>query len=112
MIWILLLSSMAIPPEKVRYIKGNPHIKYDLDAYDDAIVLNVHGKDPIIPITNNGELLFCNGNLYRPKPDFIKNFLPLFLTFADKKGEIVFRNDLMNSFPYKCSSTSPRYNGY
>lgn len=84
--------------EKVRYIKGNPHIKYDLDAYDDAIVLNVHGKDPIIPITNNGELLFCNGNLYRPKPDFIKNFLPLFLTFADKKGEIVFRNDLMNSF--------------
>lgn len=84
--------------ENTCFIRGNPEIKYDLDVCDDAISLDYELKEPIIPLTEDGELLFYRGVLYEPDRRFIRNYLPFYNNLGGGKQALIFRGDNKQRF--------------
>ncbi len=84
--------------ENTSFVRGNPEIKYDLDVTDDAISLDYELKEPIIPLTENGELLFYRGVLYEPDRRFIRNYVPFYNNLGGQKQALIFRGDNKQRF--------------
>lgn len=84
--------------ENVSYVRGNPEIKYELDVCDDAIGLDYEQREPIIPLTESGELLFYRGVLYEPERRFIRNYLPFYNNLGEGKQALVFRGENRQRF--------------
>lgn len=84
--------------EEVSFVKGNPEIKYDLDVFEDAIALDYQSKEPIIPLTENGELLFYRGVLYEPDHRFIRNYVPFYNNLGMEKKALIFRGENRQRF--------------
>lgn len=84
--------------ENVSFVRGNPEIKYDLDVFEDAISLDYELKEPIIPLTENGELLFYRGVLYEPDRRFIRNYVPFYNNLGNEKKALIFRGENRQRF--------------
>lgn len=84
--------------ESVRFVKGNPNIRYDLDVFDDAICLDYEQKEPIVPLTENGELLFYRDTVYQPDKRFLRNYVPFYNTLGGDKKPLVFRGENKQRF--------------
>lgn len=84
--------------ENTTFVRGNPEIRYDLDVCDDAISLDYELKEPIIPLTENGELLFYRGVLYEPDRRFIRNYVPFYNNLGGQKQALVFRGENKQRF--------------
>jgi len=84
--------------ENVIYTPGNPKIEYDLSLIDDGIVMDYHGKYGVIPITEEGELLFYDGCIYKPTKRFLGNYLPFYNNLGGKKEPLVFKGANKNKF--------------
>ncbi len=86
------------PYENVHYKKGNPEIRYDLDLFEDAIMLDYEQREPIIPLMDNGELLFYRGTVYQPDRRFLRNYVPFYNALGGDKKPLVFRGENRQRF--------------
>lgn len=79
--------------EEVTFINGNPEIQYELDIQEDSISMDYTSKENVVPVTENGELLYSGRVLYKPDKAFIKNFVPLYNVLGKNKEPLVFKNE-------------------
>lgn len=84
--------------DDVRFVRGNPGIRYEIDVYDDAICLDYEQKEPIIPLVENGELMFYRGIVYQPDKRFIRNYVPFYNSLGGEKKPLIFRGESKQRF--------------
>lgn len=84
--------------EDVKFVTENPYISYDLDDFDDAILLNYRDRESIIPLIENGGLIYHNGFIHQPDKRFLRNFLPFYNTLSGDKKPLVFRGENRQKF--------------
>lgn len=77
--------------EEVRCIPGNPTIELELLADEDFVSLDYREKEVIIPLCENGEILYRDKFLFLPNKLFLKNFLPFFNNLGVDKKPLVFQ---------------------
>ena len=83
---------------EVRYNKTNPKISYQLTMDEEAIFVDYKGKEAVIPVIDTGELLYCDGVIYKPDKNFIRNFKPFYNTLGRDREPLVFKGESKNSF--------------
>ncbi|MGN0506691.1 MAG: SNF2 helicase associated domain-containing protein [Lachnospiraceae bacterium] len=76
--------------EEVRCIPRNPSIEIEMTSEEDIITLDYKDKEPVIPVSENGEILYRDGFLYLPDKAFLRNFLPFFNNLGGDKTPLVF----------------------
>jgi SNF2 family DNA or RNA helicase len=86
-----------IYPE-VQFIKENPKVSYQLSLEEDSISVDYQGKESVLPITETGELLYYDGDVYLPEKKFIRNFKPFYNSLGKDKEPLVFRGESKSSF--------------
>lgn len=84
--------------EAVRFTEGNPQIRYDLDVFEDTILFDYHEKEPVIPLSENGDIIYHNGFIYLPEKRFIRNYVPFYNTLGGEKKPLVFRGENKQRF--------------
>lgn len=84
--------------ENVRFVKGNPGIHYELDVYEDVIFLDYKQRESIIPLIENGELLFFRETLYQPDKRFLRNYVPFYNSLGADKKPLAFRGENKQKF--------------
>ncbi|HEX3076984.1 MAG TPA: DEAD/DEAH box helicase [Lachnospiraceae bacterium] len=82
----------------VKFRDGNPDIHYEIEMNEDELVMNQVNQSTIIPVTQSGELLFCDGRMYQPNRKFIRNYVPFFNSISKEKGPLVFKGDNKHKF--------------
>ena len=84
--------------ENVRVFKENPNIKYDLDVVEDTIMLDYRDKEAVIPLSKNGDLIYYNGAVFLPTPQFKRNYAPFFNALGSQKTALLFRGENKQRF--------------
>ncbi len=84
--------------DSVRVFKTNPNIKYDLDIVEDTIMLDYRDKEAVIPLSRNGDLIYYNGAVFLPKPQFKRNYAPFFNALGSDKPALLFRGENKQRF--------------
>lgn len=84
--------------EDVKFLQGNPNIKYDLDIFEDTIMFDYKDREPVKPISEDGELFYFDGFIYLPNPKFIRNFVPFYNTLGKEKRALVFKGENKQRF--------------
>lgn len=77
--------------EEVRCIPKNPNIEIELQADEDFISLDYKDREPVIPVSENGEILYRDRFLFLPDKQFLRNFLPFFNSLGGDKKPLVFQ---------------------
>jgi len=94
--------------EEVKCIPKNPNVEIELFAEEDYISLDYKDKEPIIPVSENGEILYRDRFLYLPDKLFLRNFLPFFNNLGEDKQPLVFRGQYKQRF---LESVLPKLHG-
>lgn len=94
--------------EEVKCIPKNPNVEIELLADEEVISLDYKDKDPIIPVCENGEILYRDGFLYLPDKLFLRNFLPFFNNLGEEKEPLIFRGTYKQRF---LESVLPKLHG-
>ncbi|MBE5962892.1 MAG: DEAD/DEAH box helicase [Lachnospiraceae bacterium] len=84
--------------EDVKFSDSNPNIKYDLDVFEDSILLDYREREPVIPLSEGGELIYHNGFVYMPNKKFLRNYVPFYNTLGKDKKALVFRGENKQRF--------------
>ncbi|ROR29297.1 SNF2 family DNA or RNA helicase [Mobilisporobacter senegalensis] len=84
--------------EEITFVPDNPKIKYQLNIDEDSITLDYNGKENVIPVAENGELLYCAHVLYNPNKIFIKNYVPFYNNLGKNKEPLIFKGEYKNKF--------------
>lgn len=82
----------------VHFFRENPKVAYQLSLDEETISIDYQSKEPIIPITETGELFFYDGNIYLPDKKFIRYFKPFYNSLGRDKDPLVFRGENKNQF--------------
>ena len=77
--------------EEVRCIPKNPNVEIELCVEEDSISLDYKDKEPVIPVSENGEILYRDRFLFLPDKQFLKNFLPFFTNLGEDKEPLIFQ---------------------
>ncbi len=84
--------------ENVRVFKENPNIKYDLDIVEDTIMFDYRDKEAVLPLSKNGDLIYYNGAVFMPTPQFKRNYAPFFNALGADKPALLFRGENKQRF--------------
>lgn len=79
--------------ESVQFVNQNPPIKFHITGRDDEITLDYEEKYAIASLCDDGSLVLCNGILYHPRKEFLKNFLPFYNTLGKDKEPLKFEKE-------------------
>lgn len=82
----------------VHFLKENPPIRFDMEIEEDAIKIDIEKNQNVIPLTENGSLLYLNQNVYLPELSFIKNYVPFYNCLGNNKKPLRFQGDNKNKF--------------
>ncbi len=94
--YTLILSGNEL--EGVRFVKGNPHIEYDISMNNNVLTMDYKENEKVIPITADGSLLLRDNALYLPDARFMKTYLPFYSSLGEAKEPLVFEEEERNSF--------------
>lgn len=84
--------------DSVRFCSGNPKIHYDLDLFEDALLFDYREREAVIPLSENGDIIYHNGFIYLPEKRFIKNYVPFYNTLGGDKKPLIFRGENKQRF--------------
>lgn len=84
--------------EDVRFVDANPKVTYSLSMDEDAIMVDYNGDENVMPMTDTGELLFYENNIYMPDKNFIRHFKPFYNSLGGDKEPLVFKDESRNRF--------------
>ncbi len=82
----------------VKCVTQNPNIEFDLIDFNDSVIFDYKDKEPVIPVTENGEVLYRDGFLYTPDKVFLRNFLPFFNNLGGDRASLVFEGKYKQRF--------------
>lgn len=94
--------------EEVRCIPKNPNMEIELLADEDYISLDYKDREPVIPVSENGEILYRDRFLFLPDKAFLRNFLPFFNSLGGDKKPLVFQGVYKQRF---LESVLPKLHG-
>jgi len=94
--YTLILSDNEL--EGVRFVKGNPHIEYDISMQNNVLTMDYKESEKVIPITADGSLLLRDNALYLPDARFMKTYLPFYSSLGEEKEPLVFEEEERDSF--------------
>lgn len=94
--------------DEVRCNPGNPNVEIELFAQEDLVSLDYKDKEPVIPVSENGEILYRDRFLFLPDKQFLKNFLPFFTNLGEEKEPLVFQGIYRQRF---LESVLPKLHG-
>lgn len=94
--YTLILSGTEL--EGVRFVKGNPHIEYDISMQNNVLTMDYKENEKVIPITADGSLLLRDNALYLPDARFMKTYLPFYSSLGEEKEPLVFEEEERDSF--------------
>lgn len=83
---------------EVTYVSGNPVVRYELTYEEDQVSLDYGDRDLIVPITEDGQLLYRRGVIYQPDKKFLENYLPLYKNLGATKSPLYFSGKLKEKF--------------
>ena len=92
----LVLSGNEL--EGVRFVKGNPHIEYDISMQNNVLTMDYKETEKVIPITADGSLLLRDNALYLPDARFMKTYLPFYSSLGEAKEPLIFEEEDRDSF--------------
>ncbi|MDD5935541.1 MAG: DEAD/DEAH box helicase [Clostridiales bacterium] len=84
--------------DDIRYHKGNPNIAYELDVYDDTILLDYKEREPVVSLSEDGSLIYFNGFIYSPTQKFTRNYVPFYNTLGKDKKPLSFHGNMKQRF--------------
>lgn len=84
----LILSDKTY--ENVQYSKEDPKIQLHITSKQDEVLLDYDKDYQIFPLADDGSLILCEGVLYRPKKNFLKNYLPFYTSLGKQKEPLRF----------------------
>lgn len=84
--------------EAVRCVPKNPLIEIEMTSEEDSLTLDYKDKEPVIPLSENGEILYRDGFLYLPDKQFLCNFLPFFNNLGGERAPLVFQGSYKQRF--------------
>ena len=84
--------------KEVRCIPKNPNIEIELLADEDFISLDYKDREPVIPVSENGEILYRDRFLFLPDKQFLRNFLPFFSNLGGEKKPLIFQGAYKQRF--------------
>lgn len=84
--------------ENVTCKHQNPPIRYELTVGEDSISIDYNEDTDIIPMTENGELLYMDGIIYMPEKKFIKNYKPFYNNLGKEKSPLIFQGENKHKF--------------
>jgi len=94
--YTLILSGNEL--EGIRFVKGNPHIEYDISMQNNILTMDYKENEKVIPITADGSLLLRDNSLYLPDDRFMKTYLPFYSSLGDAKEPLIFEEEERDSF--------------
>ena len=94
--YTLILSGNEL--EGIRFVKGNPHIEYDISMQNNILTMDYKENEKVIPITADGSLLLRDNALYLPDDRFMKTYLPFYSSLGDAKEPLIFEEEERDSF--------------
>ena len=84
--------------EDVQVLGENPMWQLKLYTQGDELVLE-SGEDRLIPLSEDGKIMFFQHNLYLPDQEYVWNVLPFFASLGKEPGmALTFRGDIMQDF--------------
>lgn len=83
---------------EVYFEKGNPRIELDIAMEENKISVEYQSQDEVIPVIDDGRLLYMNQRLYLPEKEFIRNFLPFYTCLVKEKKTLEFKEENKNKF--------------
>ncbi len=83
---------------EVHAVPTNPNIEFDLVNTDDSLILDYKDKEQVIPLTENGEILYRDGFIYTPDKSFLQNYLPFFNNLGGDRTPLVFEGKYRQRF--------------
>lgn len=84
--------------DDIRYQKGNPSIAYELDVYEDTILLDYKEREPVVSLSEDGSLIYFNGFIYSPTQKFTRNYVPFYNTLGKDKKPLSFHGEMKQRF--------------
>lgn len=84
--------------DDIRYQKGNPKIAYELDVYEETILLDYREREPVVSLSEDGSLIYFNGYIYSPTRKFTRNYVPFYNTLGKDKKALSFHGEMKQRF--------------
>ena len=90
----------------VVYSKTNPEIEYQIsiekdetkDEIKDEIRMDYMGNHSVVPLMQNGELLYINQVIYQPNKRFLKNYAPFYNHLGENREPLFFKESNKDKF--------------
>lgn len=92
----LTLSSRVY--ENVEVYIENPPVCFELKVTDNRIQMTYPDEIPVIPVAEDGSMLFYGKKLYLPDKDFIINYVPFYQNLGNNKGPLCFSGEQKDKF--------------
>ena len=80
------------------FVKGDPNIRLGLSLTDDMLTVDYNENNEIIPVTDDGKILFSDGKLYQPQGRFLKNYVPFYNSFGKQNSSLSFKGEQKDKF--------------
>lgn len=84
--------------DNVRVLQENPSIGFDLEFSGSNIQLDFHDYTPVIPICEDGSILFYKNKIHLPSKEFVANYLPFYNHLGKDKNPLIFAGEHKNQF--------------
>lgn len=84
--------------EDVKVALIDPPIALDLDLNGASIQLDFKEDTQVIPIVEDGSILFYKNAIYLPSKEFITNYLPFYTILGKDKNPLIFTGEHKNKF--------------
>ncbi len=86
----------------VSIIHGNPELNLELEMGEDSIVLKNRKDHSLSSLTDSGDILYYDGNIYLPDQEYINKLLPFYSSvFASREQSVEFRAENKQNFVEK-----------
>lgn len=84
--------------EEVKVEKGNPQICFSLEMINNRIKMDYHDTKNIIPLAEDGSMLFSGNRIYLPDREFIINYIPFYQNLGNDREPLYFSGEQKDKF--------------
>lgn len=92
----LELYGKSCPDTSVK--TGNPEIHFDLEVSENRIKMEYHDINEILPISEDGCMMFYKNTVYLPEKEFITSFVPFYGSLVKNKNSLYFSDEQKDKF--------------
>lgn len=83
---------------QVVFKKENPKISLGISLQDDILTIDYKNKHEMIPLIDDGKLLFGNDIVYAPQKAFLMNYVPFYNSLGKQNSTLNFQGEQKDKF--------------